>query len=90
MTRSITTREAEYTDRDRAVLFEAWQRDNERRDPNGIKLSDATDPAQQYDWKVGLPTMNFAQAALNKAMTAYKKAWPDADTTALIWEIERD
>lgn len=52
-------------------------------------MSEATDPAHQYEWEVELPTMDFAQQKLSKTMRDYEKAYPDADTSALLWKVKR-
>lgn len=85
----VTVREPEYTDRDRALLLAGLAGRKEPRGSHGVTLAEATDPAHQYEWDVELPTMDFAQEALNRAIDKYKKAYPDADLSALLWKVNR-
>lgn len=52
-------------------------------------MTEVTDPANQYRYRVDLPITDHAQAALNKAQAAYRKKWgDDADMDSLLWEVE--
>lgn len=86
----MTTREPEYDEGDRAALFAARDEERAPRGRHGILISEATDPDKQYRWKVPLPTLDFAQAELDKAKKRYLKAYPDADADALLWRVELD
>lgn len=86
---SVTTRESEYSDRDRALLLADWDAENAPRGSHGILMSEATDPATQYDWMVPLPTTDFVAAKIRAVQDAYSKQYPDADMRALLWRAER-
>jgi hypothetical protein len=86
---SVTTREPEYSDQDRALLLADWAERQEPRGAHGIKLSESTDPKFQYDWEVDLPTTDFAQEKLHKEQESYKNTYPDADVSSLLWRVKR-
>lgn len=86
---SVTVREPEFDDRDRALLLADYEAERAPRGSHGLLLSETTDPAYQYDWETPLPTMDFAAEALRKTQDAYKKAYPDADMSALLWTVRR-
>lgn len=85
----VTVREPEYTARDRALLLQSLADRKQPRGPHGIPIAEATDPAHQYDWEVDLPTQDFAQQQLNRYIDKYKKTYPDADLSALLWKVHR-
>jgi hypothetical protein len=66
-----------------------WADRREPRGSHGIRISEATDPEFQYDWEVDLPTMDFALAKLRAEQERYKKTYPDADPSALLWRVKR-
>lgn len=90
LSHAVTTREPEFGDADRIALHAARDEQHAPRGRHGILLSDATDPAKQYRWKVPLPTLDFAQAELDKTKARYLKAYPDVDADALLWRVELD
>lgn len=86
---AVTVREPEFSEWDRQRLMEVRRRANAPRGSHGRLMSEATDPANQYRFRVGLPITDHAQAALNKAQEAYRKRWgDDADMDSLLWEVE--
>jgi hypothetical protein len=85
----VTVREPEYNDRDRARLFALRGEDLIPRGSHGLPLSEATDPAYQYEWRVPLPTQDFAKAKLDAEQEAFKKQYPDADMGSLLWRVTR-
>ena len=90
MTHAVTVREPEFTDHERVALFASHGYEHAAKSGTGHPLSDATDPASQGKWAVPLPTLDFAQDALNKAQAVYKEQYPNADMSALLWRVERD
>lgn len=60
-------------------------------EPHGFPEGDATSPANQYAFKVGTPSMDWAAKALQDAQDRYFKQYPTARryAHALIWPIEK-
>lgn len=86
--RSLTVAEPEFSDWDRAVLMADRLEESRPRGRHGLPMEVATDPNNQYSFSVGVPTMDFAQLALNRAQDRYRKQWPDADMDALVWRVD--
>lgn len=81
-------REREFTHED-IELLEAARLAEEQLSPRGIEWADELDPHSRFhvgDEK-GLPSRNYALAAIEKAKQAYEKQWPDADTASLVWPV---
>lgn len=87
---SVAVPEPRFTRAEVDVLLEARRLEQEPRGAHGFPLREATDPANQYRAVVPLPTLDFYQAAMNKAKDDYRKRWPDADMSALLWRVEID
>lgn len=85
---SVTVTESRFRHADVAILLESRRADAEPRGAHGFLMSEATDPKNRGRFKVGLPTTDFAQAALNIAQKKYAKAWPDAEPDELLWSVE--
>jgi hypothetical protein len=83
----ITEREPEYTkaERDLAIAYDAFEAE---LDENGIPLSVATDPANQFNFDVPLkPTTNWAAKKLGDVQDAYTKDHPEASLHGLMWGV---
>lgn len=87
---SVTVAEPRFNRHDVAVLLASRRAEKEPRGSHGHLLSETTDPAHQYKWKVPLPVTDFAQEKLTRAQDAYKKTYPEADMSALLWRVDLD
>lgn len=90
MTTVVTTREAEYSPSDLALILASRRAEALPRGSHGRLVSESTNPANQYKYRVGLPATDFAAAALSKAQDDYKKKYPDADMSSLYWAVTFD
>lgn len=91
---SVTERESEWSRSDVESLIAFME--SQRVGPHGHPMDEAVSPDgdpsnrdRKWDWHVPLPTMDFAQAALDRAKDGYKKSYPDADLGALRWRVEK-
>jgi hypothetical protein len=97
VTRSITVREPEYSDRDRALLLASWDAEHEPRGTHGVPVKEATDPAnnpfstESTGKFVAEPIIDFAQDAIDRAREARRKAMKNPeDDWALVWKVSRE
>ena len=51
--------------------------------------ADPNNPKAKIRYKVGLPSVNFAEKAVQDAQDAYRKKYPDANTNGFYWIPER-
>lgn len=91
---SVTEREPEWsrTDVESLIAYMETQRVGPHGYPMNMATSRAGDPSnpdREFDWVAPLPDLDHATAALERMKTAYKKAYPDADMSALIWRVEK-
>ena len=87
--RSVTVRESEYNDRDRALIAASWRADQAPRGRHGIPLSEAMDPANQFAYEAVGPREDFAQSAINKAQDAFEKTRPKEDHRSISFGVRR-
>lgn len=88
--RSVTTREPEFNALDVAALIEARRRQRVRKGPHGYPITEATDPLNQFAFKVPSPRRDWAMHALHKAQKAWLAAHPDdKGDPSLIWDVEK-
>lgn len=91
---SWTEREPEWSraDVEALIAYKESQRTGPHGHPMDVATSRAGDPAnptREWDWHVPLPTLDYATSALEKAKSKYKKNYPDADMSALMWRVEQ-
>lgn len=91
LVRSVTVREPEFDDHERAVLIASKRR---VVGPHGIPLDEATDPANQFAY-VGdqVPVVDFAEKAREDARDQYYKLY-DSKTNPVnrnghLWGVKR-
>ena len=91
---SVTTREPEWCRADVEALLAFIE--SGRVGPHGHPLSEAmsrdgdpSNPDATIRWHVPLPSIDFAQQALDREKRAYAKKYPDADMNALRWRVEK-
>lgn len=87
--RSVTVRESEYNDRDRALIAASHAADDAPRGRHGILMSEATDPANQFAFEAVGPREDFAQSAINKAHDAFEKERPKEDHRSISFGVRR-
>lgn len=86
---SVTVQEPRFTVTEKALLLAARRSSLAPRGAHGLLLSEATDAANQFAYRVPPPTRDWAQAKLNEARSAYAKAYPDADMDSLLFRVEQ-
>lgn len=85
---TVAVTEPRFTAWERDLLLASRRADNAPRGRHGHLISEATDPATQGRWTVDLPTRDFAQEAIDREQTAYRKRWgDDADMDSLLWRV---
>lgn len=86
---TVTVTEPEFSEDDRYAVLASRRLDARPRGAHGRLLSEATDQANEYQYKVDLPITDFAQRALNKAQKAYRDEFgEDADMDSLLWDVD--
>lgn len=86
---TVTVSEPEFSPNDRYAILASRRLDARPRGAHGRLLSEATDQANEYRYKVDLPITDFAQRALNKAQKAYRDEFgDDADMDSLLWDVD--
>lgn len=82
---SVAVTEPRFTPRERALLLAARR---VRRGTHGHLLSEATDPKNQFAYRVPPPKQDWAAKKLGEVQEAYKKSHPNADLSSLLWSVE--
>lgn len=85
---SVTVTEPRFHPEDVDALLASRRAEAEPRGRHGHPIARAADPKTHGKWQVGLPTTDFAQQAINRAQSAYAKAWPEADMDSLMWNVD--
>lgn len=83
----ITTREPEFSERDRHMILAQRRDDAAPRNAHGVPIAEATDPANRDAYEVPLPVMDFAEATLARAQKKYSTDYPDAVMDSLLWQV---
>lgn len=86
---STSVTEPRFDSHEKSVLIASLRAEREPRGGHGIKLREATDPANQFAYVTPAPTRDFAATALRQAQERYQKANPNADTSSLLWRVEK-
>jgi hypothetical protein len=86
VTRSITVREPEFDDADRAAWLGSLRDERRPRNRRGILLDEATNPARQSDWEV-VNDVDFSEQAYQKTVKAFEKAYPGFDLSDRLWTV---
>ncbi|WP_417556165.1 hypothetical protein [Microbacterium sp.] len=86
---SVTVAAPRFTPRERALLLASRRAEKVQRGRHGIPIAEATDPKNQFGFKVPPPSQDWAQKKLNEAHTAYAKEHPGVDMGSLLWRVER-
>lgn len=88
--RTATVREAEFSPLDVAVLIEARRRQRARRGPHGYTMAEATDPENQFAFRVDKPVRDWASKALSTAQKRWFAEHPeDKDDPSLVFHVEK-
>lgn len=86
----MTVLEPRFTRSEVDLLLASRRKEKEPRGPHGFTIAEATDPKNQYRFRVPEPYLDFAQLALGKARAAYQKRFPDGDMSAALFRVELD
>ncbi|MEO2134603.1 hypothetical protein [Microbacterium sp.] len=89
MTHSVTVREPEYDDRDRALIIASQAAADEPRGRHGIPLSEAMDPKNQFAYEPVGPTVDWAQSAINKAEAEHEAKRAKGDHRSVSFTVRR-
>lgn len=84
---SVTVSEPRFTRAEKNALLASRRAERAPRGSHGLLLSEATDPGNQFAFKVPPPITDHAQVALSKAQEAYEKQHPGA--VGKLWRVER-
>lgn len=85
----MTVPEPRFTPDEVAVLLASRRAEQQPRGEHGFTYAEATDPKNQGRFKVGLPTRDFAQEALDAERRKYMKTYgEDYDRYAFLWRVE--
>lgn len=88
---SVTVQEPRFTPHEVDVLLASRREDLKPRGEHGLPLSVATDPNNRGRFKVGLPTRDFAQEALDAEREKYRKTYGDDYARySFLWRVELD
>lgn len=97
LVRSVTVREPEFSLTDLASLLENRADALAPRGSHGHLLAESMDPnadaaswSSEFRYKAVGPRKDHAQAAMDAARKEYEAKYPDADTSALRWAVERE
>lgn len=85
---SVSVTESRFTPREVALLLASRREENAPRSSTGIKLTDATDPANKGAFTVPLPTADFAAEALRREQEAYEKRWGKEAMRDKLWRVQ--
>lgn len=85
--RSVTTREAEYDLEQVALLIASHEIESAPRGSHGQLMSEATDPANQFRYKVRTFT-DYAEKAIGDHEELLNKQYPDANRHGRIFSVE--
>jgi len=85
--RSVTTREPEFDLWQVALLTGSHEIESAPRGPHGVLMSEATDPANQFRYKVRTFT-DYAEKAIGDHEERLDKQYPDANKHGRIFAVE--
>lgn len=88
MIRSVTVREPEFSDWDRAALLADRARELAPRSRTGILMSEATDRKNFGRFVIPDPTTDLAAKALHDAQEAWKELNGERSLDNLLWRVE--
>lgn len=83
---SVTTREPEFNDDDRARLFVDYEAEHEQKSVTGVPMDVATDPANRGRFTVEAET-DFALEARQKMVADYEAKYKAADMAAIVFSV---
>ena len=86
---SVTVTEPRFTVDEKARLLASRRSEAAPRGPHGRLIAEVTDPDNQFAYSVPPPVTDWAQKKLNEEQERYKKKYPNVDTTALLWRLEK-
>lgn len=91
---SVVEREPEWSREDVEAMVALME--SKRIGPHGHPMDEAvsrdgdpSNPDRKWDYVVPLPTVDFAQRALDVTKQKYQKQYPDADLGSLLWKVEK-
>lgn len=85
---SVSATESRFTSREVALLLASRREENAPRSSTGIKLTEATDPANTDAFSVPLPITDFAAKKLRREQDAYEKQWGKEAMHDLLWRVQ--
>jgi hypothetical protein len=91
LVRAVTTREPEFSPDQTAALL-AYKDYMADLGPHGIPMSEAMDPANAHGFVAadgGIPSIDFAEKAVQDAQDAYYQQWPNVSKNGHKWSVVR-
>lgn len=85
---SVSVTESRFTPREVALLLASRREENAPRSSTGIKLTEATDPANADAFTVPLPITDFAVKKLRREQDAYEKRWGKEAMHDTLWRVQ--
>lgn len=86
---SVTITEPRFSRADVELLLASRRAERAPRNPYGVLLSEATDPAMKGRWVIPNPSRDFPAQMLHARQAEYRKKYPDADHGSLLWRVDR-
>lgn len=86
---SVTVHEPRFTPGEKALLLAARRLSLAPRNQLGWLMSEATDPANQGRFRVGLPTTDLVAKAIGEAVEAWEKMHGEGSSKYLLWSAEK-
>ena len=82
---SVTVSEPRISRAEVEALLASRRLERQPRGDHGHLIADATDPSKK--WVVPKPKRDYAGEKLVKAKGEYRKLYPDADHSTLLWSV---
>ena len=87
---SVAVSEPRFSPGEKALLLASRRADQQPRGSHGWLISEATAPENQFKFRVGAPTTDFAAKALATAQESWQKKHGDkAGMDHLLWRVEK-
>lgn len=85
---TVTVREPEFSDLDRAWMLRSWENDHAPRGSHGVLMSEATDRKNMGAFKLSEPVTDYAQKALIEGRDLLKKKYGEDMLSYLSFHVE--
>lgn len=86
---AVTITESRFSRSEVALLLASRRSERAPRGQHGLLLSEATDPDNQFKFKVPAPITDHAQVALSAAKDAWVTKNKGTDPDTRLWRVEK-